>query len=74
MYTGSSPTGVWINLSNQYIWTYYIELEALPPPSVTDQIRGEWKLEVREVGRPDTVKTKLMTALAEIIGPAGAGP
>ena len=69
VYPGSSPVGVWINLSNQYVWTYYLELVNLPPPSVIEQILGDWTLEVREVGRPDTVKTKLMRVLAYIIGP-----
>jgi len=73
VYTGSSPTGVWVNLSTMKQWSYYLELAERPDSGIVEQVNGEWQLEIREVGRPTTVKTKMMNALVSIIGPPGGG-
>lgn len=64
---GSSPVGQWLNLSSVYAWSYTVEADYIPPGVVEQQV-GDWTLEVREIGRPDTVKTKLLRALASCIG------
>lgn len=67
LYTGSSPTGVWMNLYQPYSWSLYADTSEFPFQLVV-RSEADWTLEIREVGRPETVKTKIMTAKAISVG------
>lgn len=67
LYTGSSPTGLWMNLYQPYSWSLYADTSEFPRQLVV-RSEADWTLEIREVGRPETVKTKIMTAKAISVG------
>jgi hypothetical protein len=54
-----SPLDLWINLSSQRTWSYEVLASEFGPNPIREIIEfGEFILEVREVGRPDTVQSK----------------
>ena len=71
--TNFGITGVWQNLSVQRFWEYWILAPKIDPDEIRE-VQGDWQLEIREVGRPETVKTKLLHARAYIVGPPGEPP
>lgn len=60
---GDTPTygtvNVWLNLSSDREWKNEATADSGPGTGiVTDTVAGDYLLEIREVGRPDTVKSK----------------
>jgi hypothetical protein len=72
VYVGSSLTSEWLNCSSERLWTYFEADENLPP-QVFAISQGDWILEVREVGFPNTVKQKVMDVEAVVVGPEDGG-
>jgi hypothetical protein len=71
--TGSAPLDQWLNLSSQRFWTYFADGSDLIP-SEKDIHSAIWQLDIREVGRPDTVESKIMDVLVQADGASGGGP
>lgn len=74
--SGTDPTGTmdtWLNCASVQEWGYSVSLFGGPfdpIPGLREQEKvGNFKLEIREVGRPDTVKTKVfqMYAIVELV-------
>ena len=70
--TGSQLVGQWLNLSSARYWNYFVDATGFQS-GIEITASGTWVLEVREVGRPDTVKQKTLDVIATAMAPDDGG-